>query len=51
LPIITGNPVQLQRVVLNLAINAMDAVQASEPSGRGPEVVVGTSAAAEGIRG
>ena len=40
---------QLQRVVLNLAINAMDAVQASEASGRGQEVVVGTSAGAGSV--
>jgi signal transduction histidine kinase len=49
LPIITGNAVQLQQVVLNLAINAVDAVQASERSGRGQDVVVGTSAAAGSV--
>jgi signal transduction histidine kinase len=50
LPLITGNAVQLQQVVLNLAMNAMDAVQASERSRRGQEeVVVGTSAAAGSV--
>ena len=41
LPPVIGDAVQLQQVVLNLALNAMDAVQAS-PGTR--EVVLGTSA-------
>lgn len=41
LPPVIGDAVQLQQVVLNLALNAMDAAQASP---RAREVVLGTSA-------
>ena len=41
LPRITGDPVQLQQVVLNLALNGFDAVQATGPV---REVMLGTSA-------
>jgi two-component system sensor kinase FixL len=41
LPLIAGNPVQLQQVVLNLALNALDATAGSPGE---CEVVVGTAA-------
>jgi signal transduction histidine kinase len=41
LPLVRGDPVQLEQVVLNLAINALDAVQTSP---RDREVIVGTAA-------
>ena len=40
LPVVTGDPIQLQQVVLNLALNALDAAMSS---GR-PRVVIGTAA-------
>jgi signal transduction histidine kinase len=45
LPPVVGDAVQLQQVVLNLTLNAMDAAQASL---RGREVVLGTSARSGG---
>ena len=48
-PIVTGDAVQLQQVVLNLAVNAMDAVQTTgQRQGDPHEVVVGTSASGNG---
>jgi signal transduction histidine kinase len=44
LPDVTGDAVQLQQVVLNLARNGIDAVKVSESSRRDHEVVVGTAA-------
>jgi C4-dicarboxylate-specific signal transduction histidine kinase len=46
LPPVNGDAVQLQQVVLNLALNAMDAVQTLPSSRR--EVVLGTSAGSGG---
>jgi signal transduction histidine kinase len=45
LPAVIGDPVQLQQVVVNLALNGMDAVQASAGA---REVVVGTSTGSDG---
>ncbi|MGH7460173.1 MAG: sensor histidine kinase [Longimicrobiales bacterium] len=46
---VTGDAVQLQQVVLNLAVNAMDALQTTGQSQRvQDEVVVGTSASGNG---
>jgi signal transduction histidine kinase len=43
-PIVLGDAVQLQQVVLNLALNSMDAIQSLNRTGSGEdEVVVGTS--------
>ncbi len=45
LPVVTGDPIQLQQVVLNLALNGLDAAMSS---GR-PRVVIGTVARDEEI--
>ena len=42
-PPVIGDAVQLQQVVLNLALNALDAAEAATRNGNDPEVVVGTA--------
>jgi signal transduction histidine kinase/ABC-type uncharacterized transport system substrate-binding protein len=47
LPKVTGDPIQLQQIVLNLLVNAGEALDAAEPGHR--EITIGTSQPAPGL--
>ncbi len=49
LPLVTGDRVQLQQVLLNLLLNAFDAVAAREPGARRVEVQAGPCACGVGV--